>query len=95
LLRQFLDHAGWYNRKELNFMRLEDLILLGAMGPPGGGRSQITGRMVRHFNVLAYTELEEDIIKQMFVQIATFFFSRHNEAVKSGITNLVDSVLKM
>ena len=44
-------------------MKLEDLILLGAMGPPGGGRSQITGRMVRHFNVIAYTELEEDIIK--------------------------------
>ena len=44
-------------------MRLEDLILLGAMGPPGGGRSNITGRAVRHFNVVAYTELEEHIIR--------------------------------
>jgi dynein heavy chain len=67
LLRQYLDHGGWYDRKELTFKKLEDLILLGAMGPPGGGRSQITGRMVRHFNVIAYTELEEDIIKQIFI----------------------------
>jgi dynein heavy chain len=38
-------------------MKLEELYLLGAMGPPGGGRSNITGRCVRHFNVIAYTEL--------------------------------------
>ncbi len=39
LLRQYLDHGGWYNRKELTFMRLEDIIVLSAMGPPGGGRT--------------------------------------------------------
>ena len=58
-----MDHQGWYNRKDLVFMKFEDIILLGAMGPPGGGRSNITGRAVRHFNVIAYTELEEDIIR--------------------------------
>ena len=47
----------------MSFRRLEDLILLGAMGPPGGGRSNITGRAVRHFNIIAYTELEDDIIR--------------------------------
>ena len=44
-------------------MNLEDLILFCAMGPPGGGRSVITARMVRHFNLLAYTELDESTIK--------------------------------
>ncbi len=29
--------------------------MLAAMGPPGGGRTFITGRLVRHFNVIAYT----------------------------------------
>ena len=62
LLRQYLDHKGWYNRKELIFMRLEDLILLGAMGPPGGGRSIITPRLSRHFNVIGYTELDDPTI---------------------------------
>lgn len=42
LLRQFLDHSGWYDRKTLSFMKLVDIILLTAQGPPGGGRTFIT-----------------------------------------------------
>ncbi len=55
LIRQYLDHSGWYDRKTLQLMRLEDLLMLVTMGPPGGGRTFITNRMIRHFNVLAYT----------------------------------------
>jgi dynein heavy chain len=53
-----LDYKGWYNRKDLLFMNIEDLIYFTAMGPPGGGRTFITNRLVRHFNVIAYTELD-------------------------------------
>lgn len=55
-------------------MHLEDLILFCAMGPPGGGRSVITARMVRHFNLLAYTELDEATIKWIFTKIISSFF---------------------
>jgi len=42
-----MDHKGWYNRaeKEKPFMRIEDIIFVAAMGPPGGGRSAITNRL--------------------------------------------------
>jgi dynein heavy chain len=33
------------------------------MGPPGGGRSAITNRLVRHFNVIAYPDLDRGVIK--------------------------------
>lgn len=62
LLRQFLDHRGWYNRKELFFMKFELITLLTAMGPPGGGRQNITARMVRHFNIIGYPELDRETI---------------------------------
>jgi len=39
-------------------MKLEDLIILSAMGEPGGGRTFITARIIRHFNILTYTELD-------------------------------------
>lgn len=47
LLRQFLDHKGWYDRKskEKPFLRIEDIYFISAMGPPGGGRAVITPRI--------------------------------------------------
>jgi len=43
-------------------MKIEDIILLTAMGPPGGGRTYITNRFIRHFNIIAYPELDREII---------------------------------
>ena len=44
------------------------------MGPPGGGKSEISSRMVRQFNLLAYTELDNDSIKSIFNSLSGFFF---------------------
>ena len=52
--------------KEKPFMHISNLILAGAMGPPGGGRSQLTNRFMRHFNVITYTELVDSSIKSIF-----------------------------
>ena len=52
LLRQFLDHKGWYNRKDQQFMKIENILILTALGPPGGGKTTITPRIVRHFNMM-------------------------------------------
>ena len=57
-------------------MRLEDIILLTAMGPPGGGRTFITNRFVRHFNIFAYTDLDEETIKQIFSTMSNYFLSK-------------------
>lgn len=93
LLRQYLDHSGWYNRKELSFMKLECITLLAAMGPPGGGRSNITGRCVRHFNVLAYPELDRETISQIFSKLVKNFFKRYANNVQQLVPLLVDAVL--
>jgi dynein heavy chain len=60
LLRQWMDHHGWYDRKtkEKPFNRIEDIIFITAMGPPGGGRSEITQRLQRHCNIMTYTDLQ-------------------------------------
>ncbi len=59
LIRQFMDHDGWYDRldKEKPFKTLKNLIFVSAMGPPGGGRQSITQRLQRHYNFLTYTEM--------------------------------------
>jgi hypothetical protein len=56
LLRHGIDHNAWYDRKELALRKLEGLQYVAAMGPPGGGRNNVTHRYLRHFSIVRYAE---------------------------------------
>lgn len=45
-----IDSGGWYDNKEKEkpFKNIIDVTFVAAMGPPGGGRSFITPRMLGH-----------------------------------------------
>lgn len=49
LLRQFLDSRGFYDSEKLQWKEVHDVTLLAACAPPGGGRSAINNRLLRHF----------------------------------------------
>ena len=93
LIRQWMDHKGWFNResKEKEFKKIEDIILVSAMGPPGGGRSPVTGRLQRHYNYLTYTDLGSDSISMIFNKILGRFFGSFAEDVKAQLGKLVDA----
>ncbi|NXM42418.1 DYH1 protein, partial [Gymnorhina tibicen] len=70
LLRQWMDHQGWYDRKKIGtFKRLVDINFVCAMGPPGGGRNPVTPRLTRHFNYLSFTEMDDSSKKKIFTTI--------------------------
>ena len=76
LLRQFMDHGGWYDRKtkEKPFCKIEDIVFVAAMGPPGGGRAVITPRLQRHFNIMTYTDVQYESIETIFTTIIKAFY---------------------
>lgn len=76
-------------------MKLERLICLSAMGPPGGGRTFITARLVRHFNVIAYTELERETIASIFSSLMANFYKRFSESVRNAQAQIIEAVLKI
>ena len=76
LLRQFMDHGGWYDRKERTFKSLVDIVMLCAMGPPGGGRNPITPRMSRHFNLIATTTFEHSTCVFIYKTIIDWYMDQ-------------------
>jgi len=93
LLRQWMDHKGWYERitKEKNWMKIQDIIFVSAMGPPGGGRSFITPRLLRHYNIITYTNLGAESITMIFNTILNKFLGSFESDVSSNITKLVEA----
>lgn len=76
ILRQLLDQGGFYDLKDNKhpFRKFVDTMLIAAMGPPGGGRSYITPRFQRHFNVVAFAFFEEQTMKGIFSAILKWYF---------------------
>jgi len=56
-----LDQGGWYEHKDKDkpFRNIIDTILITAMGPPGGGRSFVTPRILRHLTLTSLTAFED------------------------------------
>ena len=97
LLRQFLDHGGWYDRKskEKPFLKIEDIRFVSAMGPPGGGRSVITSRLQRHFNVLTYTDLQFTSIETIFNSIVNAFYFSFTAEIKDAVAPVIAMTLRI
>jgi dynein heavy chain len=76
ILRQWMDHAGWYDRDETVYKELVDLQFIAAMGPPGGGRTFITQRYVRHFNLINFAPFSDASLTRVFSTIVDWFLAK-------------------
>jgi dynein heavy chain len=73
ILRFWLGHGGWYDRKTMEFHKIIDISFVGAMGPPGGGRQVVTNRFLRYFSFISFPEMEEKSMTQIFDVILRTF----------------------
>ncbi|XP_051768758.1 dynein axonemal heavy chain 1 [Ctenopharyngodon idella] len=95
LLRQWMDHGGWYDRKQIGtFKNLVDINFACAMGPPGGARNPITQRFTRHFNFLSFTEMEDTSKRKIFSTILGNWMEKNPE-IKPFSESLVDATIRV
>ncbi|TPX36228.1 hypothetical protein SmJEL517_g01545 [Synchytrium microbalum] len=73
LLRQYLDFGGMYDREKLFWKVIQDVIVVAACAPPGGGRNQLTARFVRHFNLFNIPAPSEMSLSKIFRSIVDGF----------------------
>lgn len=95
LIRQWLDHGGWYDRKLLEFKKIVDINLIAAMGPPGGGRNHISMRFTRHFNLIYFTEIEDNSLRKMFGTILDNFLRSFSPDVKQLSGKLIEATIEV
>ncbi|XP_056381079.1 dynein axonemal heavy chain 1 isoform X2 [Hyla sarda] len=95
LLRQWMDHGGWYDRKQIGvFKKLVDINFLCAMGPPGGGRNPVSPRLTRHFNYLCFTEMGDSSKRRIFSTILESWMAGV-PVVQQLTEQLVDATIKV
>uniref|UniRef100_A0A0X3PWV9 Dynein heavy chain 3 n=1 Tax=Schistocephalus solidus TaxID=70667 RepID=A0A0X3PWV9_SCHSO len=80
LLRMWIDHGYWFDIRDNTKQNLVDVLFLAAMGPPGGGRNEITTRFTRHLNVLGVNESDDATMNRIFSVIVDIHFNRGYEA---------------
>ena len=92
ILRQYMDFDGWYDLKEKVFRNIVDVMYVAAMGPPGGGRTFITPRFTRWFNVISVTEFDNEAMSGIFDSIMKFQFDK--KSTPGAIKGLKDNMIK-
>ncbi|XP_030596674.1 dynein heavy chain 3, axonemal isoform X2 [Archocentrus centrarchus] len=76
LLRQWIDHQHWYDKKDTSRLNIVDVLFMSAMGPPGGGKNKITGRFTRHLNVISIDSFDDETLTKIFSSICDWHFSK-------------------
>lgn len=59
----------------MTWQTIVDTVVVGAMGPPGGGRNHITPRLLRHFNILCFLEFDDSTLTRIFRTIVDWHFN--------------------
>ncbi|KAI9224248.1 dynein heavy chain and region D6 of dynein motor-domain-containing protein [Blastocladiella britannica] len=95
LLRQFLDSGGFYDREKLQWRNVEDVSLLSACAPPGGGRNPVTPRLIRHFNVLNVPMPSDASLARIFKSILDGFLKPFSSDVRSVSEAIVNSSIEL
>ena len=91
ILRQWMDHQGWYDRKENEFKRLVDIQFCAAMGPPGGGRTRISQRYIRHFNLINFVNFSNESLSRVFGTILDW---RLSQGFIGSVKQISSSIVK-
>ena len=77
ILRQLVGQKGWYDLKDPKhpFRNILDTSLICAMGEPGGGKSYITPRFWRFFNIIAFSNFDDKTMQKIFKTILGWYLN--------------------
>jgi dynein heavy chain len=95
LLRQWMDHKGWYEHetKITSFRKLVDISFVSAMCPTSGGQAPITQRYLRHFNLVFCCPFSDDTLSSIFSNILDWGLRKFDKSIRKAKEAFVVSSL--
>ncbi|KAI9203256.1 dynein heavy chain and region D6 of dynein motor-domain-containing protein [Polychytrium aggregatum] len=95
LIRQYLDFGGFYDREKLGWTIIQDVEIVAACAPPGGGRNHVTPRLIRHFNLFSIPTPNEMSLAKIFRSIVEGFLKPFTSDVRSAGEAIVNSSIEI
>ncbi|KAJ3281611.1 Dynein heavy chain 6, axonemal [Borealophlyctis nickersoniae] len=95
LLRQYLDFGGFYDREKLTWKVVQDIEVVAACAPPGGGRNNVTPRLLRHFNMFNIPAPSEMSLGKIFRSIVEGFLKPFVSEVRSAGEAIISSSIEI
>ena len=95
LLRQWMEYGVWYDREKQVVKSIKNMHLVGAMGPPGGGRTYISMRVQSRFSVINMTFPSDSSIFKIFGTIFGQRLQGFDESVKPLCDQLTQATLQI
>ena len=99
LLRQIINqkddrNGGFYDLKKIGlFKRVQKTQFIAANAPPGGGRSVVTARLLRHFHLINIPDLHKDTMMKIFSSILEGFLQDFPQDFQALATPIVNGTL--
>ncbi|KAK2860339.1 hypothetical protein Q7C36_004505 [Tachysurus vachellii] len=95
LLRLWIDYGFWYDRQKQTQTCIKGMFLLSSMGPPGGGRTHISGRLQSRFNLINMTFPAESQITRIYGTMINQKLQEFEEEVKPIGNVLTQATLEL
>uniref|UniRef100_A0A8D2JQJ9 Dynein axonemal heavy chain 6 n=1 Tax=Sciurus vulgaris TaxID=55149 RepID=A0A8D2JQJ9_SCIVU len=89
------DFGGFYDRKQTFWKDIQDVTIVSACAPPGGGRNPVTPRFIRHFSMLCLPMPSEHSLKHIFQAILNGFLTDFPQAVKQTAPSIVEASVEI
>jgi dynein heavy chain len=93
LLRQWMDHKGWYEHetKLTSFRKLVDISFVSSMCPTSGGQAPITQRYLRHLNVVYCCPFSDETLSAIFSNILDWGLRKFDKSIRKAKEAFVSS----
>lgn len=95
LLKLWNDHEFWFDRRRCEMKNIKDLHLVGAMGPPGGGRNAFSQRIQSCFSILSITDPSNKQLQRIYSTLLSNGLAKFEYEIRSLGDKIIQASIEL